>query len=446
VTKSIAILGAGESGVGAALLAKKLGYDIWVSDKSEIKDHFQKELMAADILFESGHHNEGKILDADLIVVSPGIPLSIPMLIEARDKGIQTISEIEFAARHSKATLIGISGTNGKTTTTSLTYHILKKAGLDVACGGNIGQSFARILSERDYEYVVLELSSFQLDGMFETKLDYAILLNITPDHLDRYKTLDNYIESKFRLLNNQDESCKFIYCADDPITAEHIKGRKIRAEQIPISLYQQNVPGAWSDDQMLYIQLNQPNNQFKMNLNQITIGGKHNTYNSMAAGIVANSLLIRNDIIRESLMDFKNVEHRLENVGKVKGIEFINDSKATNVNAVWYALESMENPIIWIAGGVDKGNEYQILEKLVAEKVRVLICMGKNNIPLHQAFAKHVDMIVNTSSADEAVKTAFGLARTGETVLLSPACASFDLFENYEDRGRQFKLAVRNL
>jgi len=446
MNSKISILGAGESGVGAALLARKLGYDVFVSDRSEIAPKKIQELGDHGIEFEQGTHSESIILDSQLIIVSPGIPLNIPLLKSAREKGIEIIGEIEFAARNSRAHLIGITGTNGKTTTTLLTFHILQKAGFDVAIAGNIGQSFARKLSERDYEYFVLELSSFQLETMGNTRINHAVLLNITPDHLDRYKDLDDYAEAKFRITNNQTSEDAFIYCSDSPELNQRMVKKSFSARTYPFGLEPKHGNVAWTDEQSFHIQLDPSKQKFDMNFNQMTIGGKHNTYNSMAAAIVANSLLIRNDIIRESLMDFQNVEHRLEPVAKVKGVQFINDSKATNVNAAWYALESIDTSIVWIAGGVDKGNDYAILEKLVADKVRVLICLGKNNIKLHQAFGKHVDLIINTTSAEEAVKMAHGLANYGETVLLAPACASFDLFENYEERGRQFKYAVKNL
>ena len=446
MTKKISILGAGESGIGAALLGQSLGYDVFVSDKGQIAAPRIAELKSSKIPYESGAHSTDKILQADTIIVSPGIPLSIPLLLEARSQSIECIGEIEFAARHSNAHLIGITGTNGKTTTTLLTEHVLRKAGLDAIAAGNLGKSFARILSESDHDYFVLELSSFQLETMSTTRINHAVLLNISPDHLDRYDGMAEYTAAKFRISNNQTEDDFFIYCMDSTPVANAVADQSIPSRLIPFSLDKRPGSVSWTDDESFHFQLDPIKQQFDMNFNQMTIGGKHNTYNSMAAAIVANSLLIRNEVIRESLMDFKNVEHRLEPVAKVKGVQFINDSKATNVNAAWYALESVNTPIVWIAGGVDKGNDYAILENLVAEKVRVLICMGKNNIKLHQAFGKHVDLIINTTSADEAVKMAHGMANYGETVLLAPACASFDLFEDYEDRGRQFKYAVKNL
>lgn len=440
------ILGAGESGTGAAILAKKLGHRIWLSDKGAIKQQYLDELTQHDIPFESGQHNEELILQADQIIKSPGIPDTAPLIQRALEKGIPVISEIEFAASHTRAKLIGITGTNGKTTTTMLTYHILKKAGLNVGLGGNVGKSFARQVAENYYDHYVLELSSFQLDGMYKTRIHMAVLLNITPDHLDRYANMDAYVASKFRITQNQTPEDLFIFCQDDEVVTSYIRNHSFQAQMLPFSIEKEVETGAWSDLTNMYINLNPNHNQFIMELNQLTISGKHNTYNSMAAAIIANALLIRKELIRESLSDFKNVEHRLEPVARIKGVDFINDSKATNVNSAWYALESMEPGVIWIAGGVDKGNDYSQLLPLVKEKVRLIICLGLDNRRIHDAFSKDVEMIVNTQSASEAVNIAYNLARKGETVLLSPACASFDLFDNYEDRGRQFKDAVRSL
>ncbi|MCB9263077.1 MAG: UDP-N-acetylmuramoyl-L-alanine--D-glutamate ligase [Flavobacteriales bacterium] len=446
MTTRTVILGAGESGTGAAILAKHLRHSVFVSDFGKIKDKYTSELNQNNIEFESGTHTEEKILNADVVIVSPGIPPKAPIIQSIISKGIPMISEIEFAAKNTNAILIGITGTNGKTTTTMLTYHLLKKAGLKVGLAGNVGQSMARQVAQNDFTHYVIELSSFQLDLMFETRINYAVLLNITPDHLDRYATYDDYIKSKFRITQNQTEDDRFIYCSDSEDLMNYFSKTNLKAQCIPFSLNTQHNPGAWADDIAFHINLYQPKISFSMDLNQLTISGKHNTYNSMAASIVANSLLIRNEVIRESLMDFKNVEHRLEYVATVKGVDYINDSKATNVNSAWYALESMKKSVVWIAGGIDKGNDYDLLLPLVKDKVRILICLGKNNIALHQAFSKHVDMVVNTLSAKEAVQMANGLAKRDEVVLLSPACASFDLFESYEDRGRQFKYEVRNL
>jgi UDP-N-acetylmuramoylalanine--D-glutamate ligase len=441
----VVILGAGESGTGAAILAKQLGHDAFVSDFGIIKPAYELELKTAQIPFEQNTHTQDLILNADLLVVSPGIPSDAPIVKAAATKNIEILSEIEFGARNSSAKLIGITGTNGKTTTTLLTYHILKNAGLDVGLAGNIGKSLCRKIAEGDHEYYVLELSSFQLDGMSKAKMSHAVLLNITPDHLDRYNSFDDYVKSKFRITQNQTEADQFIYNADDEVIGKHIQSNQIKASQTTFSL-QQMSEGGWVEDDSINIKLKNSNQIFKMELNQLTISGKHNTYNSMAAAIIAQSLNIRNDVIRNSLMDFKNIEHRLEFVAKVKGVDYINDSKATNVNSTWYALESMKKDVVWIAGGVDKGNDYSLIEELVKNRVRVLICMGKDNMKLHEAFGDKVDMIINASSAEEATTLASHFAQKGEAVLLSPACASFDLFENYEERGQLFKMAVRNL
>lgn len=446
MTQRISILGAGESGIGTALLAQQRGYTPFVSDRSDIREKFKTELDEQGIRFEQGQHSDAEVLNAETIVVSPGIPPQVPILEKARNEGCEVIGEIEFASRYTDAHLVGITGTNGKTTTVLLTQHLLKGGGLDSAAAGNLGKSFARVLAERDHDYFVLELSSFQLDTMDKCRINHAVLLNITPDHLDRYPDMKSYTDSKFRITRNQTKEDRFIYCSDFENLQNEVSHRDIKAGLLPFGFSNDTGLGGWADEKSFHVKSDQFKHQFDMNYDQMTIGGKHNTYNSMAAAIIANSLMIRNEVIRESLMDFKNVEHRLEHVAKVKGVQFINDSKATNVNSAWYALESVHAPVIWIAGGVDKGNEYELLTNLVEEKVRILVCLGKNNIRLHQAFGKHVDLIVNTTSADEAVKMAFSLANPGETVLLSPACASFDLFENYEERGRQFKYAVRNL
>lgn len=447
MSKLLSILGAGESGVGSAILAKKQGYAVWVSDAGSIKENYKEQLNQYGIEFEEGKHSEEKILKSEIIIKSPGIPSTVSLVQKALVQNISVIGEIEFAARFTNATLIGITGTNGKTTTANLTYHLLDKAGLNVGLAGNVGLSFAKQVAETDKDIYVLEISSFQLDDMYTVSLDYAVLLNITPDHLDRYESYQDYIKSKFRITQNQSEVQKFIYCADDEDVLKHLNNHSTQAHLVPFSHHNKEYHnGAWVSDNQIKINLNQPKVHFIMSISQLTIAGKHNTYNSMAASIIANSLLIRKELIRESLSDFKNVEHRLEFVSKVKGISFVNDSKATNVNAAWYALECTENPIVWIAGGVDKGNDYEALKPLVKNKVRMIICLGENNIKLHQAFGKDVDMMINATSAEEAVKLAYGLGEKGETVLLSPACASFDLFENYQDRGNQFKRAVRAL
>ena len=355
------------------------------------------------------------------------------------------ISEIEFAGRYNTAKTVCITGSNGKTTTTLLTYHILKNAGLNVGLAGNMGKSFAWQVADENYDVYVLELSSFQLDGMYDFKADMAVLLNITPDHLDRYNyKLQNYVDSKFRIIQNQTENDFFIYCEDDEIVQKEIKKREIKPALLPFGLKGPAAPGAGMKEDQLIINFNQ--NQFSMSILDLSLQGKHNTYNSMAAGIASMVFQIRNEQLRESLSDFKGVEHRLERFLKVHGIDFINDSKATNVNSTWYALESINTPIVWIAGGIDKGNDYTMLHKLAKEKIKAIVCLGKNNAKIHEAFKGIVKNIVDTSSMEEAVKASYYLARNGDTILLSPACASFDLFENYEDRGNQFKNEVRNL
>jgi UDP-N-acetylmuramoylalanine--D-glutamate ligase len=360
-------------------------------------------------------------------------------------KGIPVISEIEFAGKYNRAKTVCITGSNGKTTTTMLIHHILKKAGMNAGLAGNVGQSFAWQVAEKDYEIYVIELSSFQLDGMYDFKADVAILLNITPDHLDRYNhDMRGYIDSKFRITQNQTHNDFFIYCADDEIMQKELKAKKIHSAAIPFSLGNPAIPGAGIDLEKLIINFNQKH--FSMSILDLSLQGKHNIYNSMAAGIAGMVLEIRNEQLRESLADFQGVEHRLERFLRVHGIEFVNDSKATNVNSTWYALESINTPIVWIAGGIDKGNDYSMLASLVKEKVKAIVCLGKDNSKIHQAFQKHVKNIVDTSSMEEAVKNSYYLSRNGDTVLLSPACASFDLFENYEDRGNQFKNEVRSL
>lgn len=444
-TKTISILGAGESGTGAAILAKKQGWMVFVSDKGKIAETYQAELLAHGIEFEVGKHSDERLLEASVMIKSPGIPDNAPLVVEAHKRGIAVISEIEFASYHTNAKIIAITGTNGKTTTTLLTYHILKKAGLHVGLAGNVGKSFARQVAQNNFEYFVLELSSFQLDGMFRFKADVAVVLNITPDHLDRYDyQLGKYVASKLRILQNMESNDVFIYCADDPITKEALSKRKIAARAIPFSLHVQDSESAFVTNEIIHFNIQ--NDPFTMSIFELALQGKHNQYNSMAAGIAARVFEIRKDVVRESLMDFENIEHRLEFVAKVHGIEFINDSKATNVNSTWYALESMTAPVVWIVGGVDKGNDYDMLKDLVRTRVKAIVCLGKANDKIHQAFDGVVSQIVETSSATDAVKAAYSLGKKGDTVLLSPACASFDLFENYEDRGRQFKTAVREL
>lgn len=445
LNKHIAILGAGESGVGAAILAKKMGWNVFVSDFGAIKDEFKTELTENGFEWEEGKHSEERILNADLVIKSPGIPDKAPLIKKLREKGVKIISEIEFGGYYSKAKTIAITGSNGKTTTTMLTYHILKKAGINVGLAGNVGKSFAKQIAEENFDWYVLELSSFQLDDMFDFRADIAILTNITPDHLDRYNyEMQNYVDSKFRILQNQTNNDWFIYNFDDPIIQAEVAKRTITAKTAPFSLVKEQEVGGFADEQQITINIK--NEQLTMSIHDLALKGKHNTQNSLASGIASRILEIRKEVVRESLEDFVNVEHRLEFVAKVHGIEFINDSKATNVNSTWFALESMEKPTVWIVGGVDKGNDYSELTDLVRDKVKAIICLGVDNKKLIESFTGVVDTIVEARSAMEAVAYGYRLARKDETVLLSPACASFDLFENYEDRGNQFKEAVRSL
>ena len=442
------ILGSGESGVGSAILAQAKGYDVFVSDKSSIKEKYKLELVHHNIAFEEGTHTEDLILNATEIIKSPGIPDKVELVQKAKAKNIPVISEIEFAGRHTKAKTICITGSNGKTTTTLLTYHILKKAGYNVGLGGNIGKSFAYQVATENFDYYVLELSSFQLDGMYNFKADVAVLLNITPDHLDRYEyKFENYVASKFRITQNLTKDDAFVYCADDVVMEEFMKHTHIEAELVPFSI-KKTIEGNGAFLQNNEITLNYNNNPkpLIMTLEQLALAGKHNVYNSMAASMAARIVDIRKDIIRESLEDFVNVEHRLEFVASINGIEFINDSKATNVNSAWYALESMQKPTVWIVGGQDKGNHYEELVDLVKEKVKAIVCLGVDNKKIIKAFKGSVENIMEAGSAGEAVAMCYKLATKGDAVLLSPACASFDLFQNYEDRGVQFKAAVRGL
>ena len=442
--KHIAILGAGESGVGAAILAKKMGWNVFVSDFGKIKEDFKNQLNEKGFEWEEEKHSEEIILTADLIIKSPGIPEKAPLIKKLREKGVQIISEIEFAGYYSKAKTICITGSNGKTTTSMMTFHILKKAGINVGLAGNVGTSYAKQVAENDFDWYVIELSSFQLDDMFKFKADIAILTNITPDHLDRYDyQMQNYVDSKFRIIQNQTNSDYFIFNNDDPIIKVELAKRKINAIQAPFSLKEEIKYGGFANEQQLTININE---QLTMSIHDLALKGKHNTQNSLASGIASRILEIRKDVVRESLEDFTNVEHRLEFVAKVNGIEFINDSKATNVNSTWFALESMEHPTVWIVGGVDKGNDYSELMQLVKDKVKSIICLGVDNQKLIEAFTGVVETIVEARSAMEAVAYGYRLAKKDETVLLSPACASFDLFENYEDRGNKFKEAVRSL
>ncbi|MBL7980640.1 MAG: UDP-N-acetylmuramoyl-L-alanine--D-glutamate ligase [Flavobacteriales bacterium] len=441
----LVILGAQESGVGAARLAVQRGHSVFVSDAGPIKPKYRDELVRLGIEFEEGGHTATRVLEADEIVKSPGIPDTASLVVAAQERGIPVISEIELAYRHCKGRIIGITGSNGKTTTTLLTHHILQKAGVDVAVGGNVGTSFAGLVADGDNAWYVLELSSFQLDGIRKFRPHVAMLLNITPDHLDRYQyRMENYVASKFRIAMNQEAGDHFIHCADDPETSSWLRQHTVKARQWPFSIEHTVAQGAHLQNDRILITTDQTT--FDMSIHELALQGRHNVYNSMAAGIAARVLELRNDVVRESLSDFQNVEHRLERVAMVHGIEFINDSKATNVNSAWYALESMDRPVVWIAGGVDKGNDYASLRELVKLKVKAIVCLGKDNAKLHKAFGDLVPNMVDTESAEQAVRAAYGIAEEGDAVLLSPACASFDLFENYEERGRRFKTAVKGL
>jgi len=441
------VLGAGESGVGAAYLAQQQGYDVFVSDFGAIGDKYKAQLVEWNIRFEEKQHTESEILNAVEVVKSPGIPEKAPIVKALRSKGIPVISEIEFAGRYTDAQIIAITGSNGKTTTTGLTYHILKNAGLNVGLAGNIGKSFAYQVATQQYDYYVLELSSFMLDDMYQFKAHIAVLLNITPDHLDRYDyNLENYAASKFRITQNQTADDYFIYCADDAETLKGMANRTFAAQLLPFTIQKALPLGAYLQGEELTI--NTPNNNhFQMTITKLALQGKHNIYNSMASGIVSKVLELRNETIRDSMGDFKNVAHRLEHVADISGIRFINDSKATNVNSTWYALEGMpDGKVVLILGGTDKGNDYNELTDLVKKKVKAIVCMGVDNSRIHGAFEDDVKTMVDTASAYDAVNAAYKLATKGDTVLLSPACASFDLFKNYEERGDQFKKAVMEL
>ena len=444
IGKHIAILGAGESGIGAAILAMKKGWNVFVSDFGIIPEMYKGVLEEKGFEWEEMKHTESRILTADLVVKSPGIPDTADLIKKLNEAGIKIISEIEFAGYYTDAFKICITGSNGKTTTSMLTYHILKKAGFNVGLAGNVGDSFAKLVAEESYDYYVLELSSFQLDGMRDFKADIAILLNITPDHLDRYEhKMENYINSKFRIIKNQTADDWFIYNKDDKNITGWLETSSISAKEAPFSLSDKLEQGGYLNKEQITINIK---DQFTMSIHELALKGKHNVQNSLASGITSRILEIRKESIRESLSDFVNVEHRLEFVAKVHGIEFINDSKATNINSTWFALESMENPTVWIVGGVDKGNDYAELLDLVKDKVKAIICLGKDNKKIKDTFTGVVENIVEANNAMEAVAYGYRLAKKDETVLLSPACASFDLFENYEERGNEFKKAVRAL
>ena len=445
MNKRIVVLGAGESGAGAAVLAKVKGFDVFVSDMSLIKDAYKALLNKYEIEWEDGRHSIEKILNADEIIKSPGIPDTAPVIREIQKKGIPIISEIEFAGRYTHAKMICITGSNGKTTTTLLTYHILKNAGLNVGLAGNVGKSLALQVATENFDYYVIELSSFQLDNMYKFKADIAVLLNITPNHLDRYGyDMQNYINAKFRITQNQTPNDAFIYWNDDPIITKELKAHDLKARLYPFSEEKEEGVKAYTENNQIVIDA--PNDTLTITEDDLALQGRHNLYNSMAASISAKVLDIKKEDIREGLKDFKGVEHRLEKVARVRGVEFINDSKATNVNSCWYALESMRTKVILILGGKDKGNDYSEIEELVKEKVNAIICLGVDNSKLHAFFEGKVPHIEDASSMKEAVDKAFACAQKGETVLLSPCCASFDLFKSYEDRGEQFKECVRNL
>lgn len=444
--KRLVILGGGESGVGTAILGKKKGYDVFVSDFGKIKDTYKEDLISNGIAWEEETHTESLIFNADVVMKSPGIPEKSPIVKKLVGKGIPVISEIEFAAPFTKAITIGITGSNGKTTTTMLTYHLLKSAGLNVGLGGNIGKSFARQVVEDKYDSYVLELSSFQLDGIINYKPHIAIITNISPDHLDRYEyKYENYIASKFRITMNQTEEDFLIYDADDEAMKEWFKNNKTKAQLIPFSLTKTYEMGAFIKNKTMEVNIINEE-EFTMETETMALEGQHNMKNAMAATAVAKLMKIRNATIRESLSNFQGVEHRLEKVLKIQNVQYINDSKATNVNATFFALDSMNTPTVWIVGGVDKGNDYNELMSLVREKVKAIICLGVDNRKIIDVFGNVVDMMIEVNNMEDAVKMAQRLSEKGDTVLLSPACASFDLFENYEDRGNQFKQAVKHL
>lgn len=444
--KKIVILGAAESGVGAALLAKQKEYDVFVSDAGSIKESYREDLKELAISFEEGGHDEARILEADEIIKSPGIPENNDLIKKIRVKGIPIISEIEFAFRYvGKSRIIAVTGSNGKTTTTALTFHICKHAGKDCALVGNIGYSFAKQVAEDPKQLYVAEVSSFQLDDIKTFRPDVAILTNITEDHLDRYENnLQKYVNSKFRIAENQETGDVFIYCLDDENTMKFISNYPIKSRLVPITMSKELPQGAYLTNAKMHLKWK--NEEMQMSVDDFTLKGRHNQYNNMAASMAATAVDIRKEKIREALQTFESLEHRMESAGLVRGVSFINDSKATNVNSTWFALESMTQPVILILGGVDKGNDYNLLKELVREKVKAIVCMGADNRKIHEAFGDIVSLIVNTENAQDAVQSAFHFANKGDVVLLSPACASFDLFNNYEDRGNQFKQAVKDL
>ena len=443
--KRLVILGGGESGVGTAILGKQKGWEVFLSDKGSLKPHYRETLNKEGIQWEEGTHTEEKILSADVIMKSPGIPDKAPIIKKAHEKGIAVISEIEFASQYTDSIIVGITGSNGKTTTTLLTYHIFKEAGLQVGLGGNIGYSFAELVATENPPYYVLEISSFQLDGIEHFAPHIAVLLNITPDHLDRYDyKFENYINSKFRIAMNQTENDYLIYDTDDEVITQWLSTHTIKSKLIPFSIEKELPQGAFLKDNKIYIMLE--NQTTEIDVEEISLRGKHNIKNTMAASVAARLVNIRNNSLRESLKGFKGAPHRLEEVKVVDGVTYVNDSKATNVNSVFYALDTIKTPIVWIVGGQDKGNDYNSLLPYVHEKVRAIVCLGVDNSPIIQSFHNTIGTLVETRSMDEAVKLAQGFAQEGDTVLLSPACASFDLFKNYEERGDLFKAAVQKL
>ena len=443
--KRLVILGGGESGVGTAILGKQKGWEVFLSDKGSLKPYYRETLNKEGIQWEEGTHTEEKILLADVIMKSPGIPDKAPIIKKVHEKGIAVISEIEFASQYTDSLIVGITGSNGKTTTTLLTYHIFKEAGLQVGLGGNIGYSFAELVATKNPPYYVLEISSFQLDGIEHFAPHIAVLLNITPDHLDRYDyKFENYINSKFRIAMNQTENDYLIYDADDEVITQWLSTHTIKSKLIPFSIEKELPQGAFLKDNKIYIMLE--NQTTEIDVEEISLRGKHNIKNTMAASVAARLVNIRNNSLRESLKGFKGAPHRLEEVKVVDGVTYVNDSKATNVNSVFYALDTIKTPIVWIVGGQDKGNDYNSLLPYVHEKVRAIVCLGVDNSPIIQSFHNTIGTLVETRSMDEAVKLAQGFAQEGDTVLLSPACASFDLFKNYEERGDLFKAAVQKL
>ncbi|MDU6659350.1 MAG: UDP-N-acetylmuramoyl-L-alanine--D-glutamate ligase [Capnocytophaga sp.] len=443
--KRLVILGGGESGVGTAILGKQKGWEVFLSDKGSLKPHYRETLNKEGIQWEEGAHTEEKILSADVIMKSPGIPDKAPIIKKAHEKGIAVISEIEFASQYTDSLIVGITGSNGKTTTTLLTHHIFKEAGLQVGLGGNIGYSFAELVATENPPYYVLEISSFQLDGIEHFAPHIAVLLNITPDHLDRYDyKFENYIDSKFRIAMNQTENDYLIYDADDEVITQWLSTHTIKSKLIPFSIEKELPQGAFLKDNKIHIMLE--NQTTEIDVEEISLRGKHNIKNTMAASVAARLVNIRNNSLRESLKGFKGAPHRLEEVKVVEGVTYVNDSKATNVNSVFYALDTIKTPIVWIVGGQDKGNDYNSLLPYVHEKVRAIVCLGVDNSPIIQSFYNTIDTLVETRSMDEAVKLAQSFAQEGDTVLLSPACASFDLFKNYEERGDLFKAAVQKL